>query len=197
MDDLTRIRYTTKHFESLQGLTMLPFAIAFALYALLNLAGYGDWFTKWQPISSTIAMVLTFIPVHFIGKYYQQKYGIVRKGRSQRIREMAAMLPFMIIFGIAVNIDDRQATPIMLIALISAVLFAYGYFHLDKLLHSMLWSALIFLLLAIVPVLGWDIPFLEQWLMIFVFVFGVLASINAIFAHLLLEKMMTPAKVVA
>ncbi|HFC12480.1 MAG TPA: hypothetical protein ENJ56_06510, partial [Anaerolineae bacterium] len=172
MDDLTRVRYTTKYFELLQGLTRLPMSIAMILYALLNLAGFGDWFTKWQPISGLIAILGIFIPTYFIEKYYKQRYGTVKKTSSQRRWEVMFVLIYSFIFGIVINIDDRQDIPIMLVALVTALLFAYGYLKLDKLLKPMLWSAAVFLFLAMIPIFGWQTVFSDQWIMVFLLVFG-------------------------
>jgi len=194
MNNLTRIKKTTENYAILQGLKWAPFAIWAIIVALGN-AGIlpikTGFITKWQPFTGLLGISIPIVGWIIINSFYKNQYGIAQKSVIQRKREIIEGVVLLIIFTAAIMVDNLQVVPMSFFILACGGLFAYGYFQSNGLRKHMLWLALFFLPLTLLPMLIEGVS--RQTLgNIFLFVFGTLWLVSALLDHWILLKTMSP-----
>jgi hypothetical protein len=86
MTEIERLRTVAANYEAMQGLKLVPMALPVAYAGIGALAdGMGGWGAL---VGFVLTTAVAFALAHAAGRWYQQRYGVVRPTRAQR-REMA------------------------------------------------------------------------------------------------------------
>lgn len=113
MSELRRIRFVTLYFHYLQGLRLLPLALASLAVAMwMALPGTMRAAQFLQPEGLPI-LALLGVPVvalyKLLGVYYQQTFGIVRQRWTSRRRVVRAMVTFSVL-GMVLGVLKRSGS---------------------------------------------------------------------------------------
>ncbi|HSR49339.1 MAG TPA: hypothetical protein VLV83_00845 [Acidobacteriota bacterium] len=147
-DDIERLRFVTENYTQIQGLRLVPFGLFFLAKGL-----GGEAFTdKWVLFPSLLAAFLLFF---LIGRYYESRFGRVRRKTSCLVKDALAAGLTLILITAGVQLENSYDLPFNLVALVVGGLFFYIHLHSVGRRSHYGWLALLFVLLGLLPATGW------------------------------------------
>lgn len=186
MQDLTRLRYAAEHYQSLQGLRMVPIGIALGVNAWLQRPPGWDLAIALLPLAGAFAIAAA------LGVWYRNRYGF------QRPRPGSSLVWVFVIplFYLLQWLEVRYRLPISTVGLALAIGCAWVYHSSPRMRWYYGIAALVFFATSVLPVLGISSP--EQlwgqysrvgWTLV-----GGAMVICGILDHLLLRQLFSPAR---
>lgn len=146
--DIKRLRYVTENYTHLQGLRLLPFGLFFLVKGMM-----GQAFTNSAVISGMLAAAVLLF--YLIGRYYESRFGRVRRETSALLKDSAAALFCLALIVAGIQLDKLYDMPVSMVSLAVAGLFFYIHLHSSGQLHHYGVMAVIFLLVGLMPATGW------------------------------------------
>ena len=188
MENLTRIRYITRNFDTLQGLKMVPFGLYF-------LATGAGWLGEQGDLSLSLpAFALTILAYWLISRYYTRNFGRVYPERSNIVNNILLPLVVILILWIAAAVDYWMRLPVSIFGLTLAItLFGWWWLQDQRTrVHYAVMSGLI-ALISLAPLSGigegWSI--IQPPRTLFNLLVGVIFVIGGILDHLILVNSLT------
>lgn len=184
MDNPTRIRYTTRNFESLQGLKMVPFGLFFMVMG-------AGWLGEQGNLSLSLpAFLLTILAYWLIGRYYDRNYGRVNSERTSLANKI--LFPLVVLgLWFTTALDYWLRLPVSIFGLtLAVVLFGWWWLQEQRMrTHYAIMAGLI-ALISLAPLVGigegWSI--IQPPETLFHLLVGVILLVGGILDHLILVK---------
>ncbi len=186
METVKQTRFITRNYAQLQGLRVIPFALAMIIVSL--------WANQQSGSSSNLTLPLTAMPVCIflyvlVDRYYKRTYGRIK--RPSTSTEIMLQLAAAILALSAFFIDSTGRFNFSFLSLIFAIAIATNAFHyyqaIPRLFTATLILAVIFLLLTFLPLAGfpqwWQLFGLKNNLLTLSFFYGIFVLLSGLITH--------------
>lgn len=162
MENLKRIRVVTAHYNSLQGLRMLPWFLWILLFGAINpIMGLPQGQLDYQLLLIVPGFAVPWALSRLIGNYYDHVFGRVEGVPSRnRQRRAVSMVMFAVSAYVGYFVDSLQRLPVSAFGLAMAMFFFLGWMS-DRFLTHYLVTAALFVGISLLPLAG--IPVDGHW----------------------------------
>ncbi len=154
-NNIQRVRYLTENYGRLQGLRAVPIGL-FVLFAAV-------WSNFWSGELglSFVILVLATVGYIIIDRYYAAGFGKVTPTRSQRIREAAIGILFMVLGLVSFALDSAKILPIDSLGLVFAAGILADFSQVMSPSNELrkhpeaIASAAVIAVISLLPLTGW------------------------------------------
>jgi len=190
MENLKRIQLVTAHYNSMQGLRILPWYLWILLLGAINpILGSPQGKLDYQLLIAVPGFVAPWLLSRWIGNYYDRVFGRVEKMPQPDARRKALGI---VLFGVSVYVgyfvDSFQWLPVSVSGLVLAAFFFLWWLS-DRFLTHYLVMAAFFVGISLLPLAG--IPAGGHWTLLLggfapAIVYGLSMSVFCVLDHFVL-----------